>query len=739
MGSQGGAGDERFELLASIAAVANGTLPLEETVDRLLGIVVPAFADFATIVAAGDGGSWRRLGARLGPPATPEDEERLRRRQRVSEAPLGMSDPQRAASLLVSQLTDAHLQSAAVDQADLELLRSLGLGSALFVPLRARGRTLGALGCAVRADRGPYDAEDVRFAEVMSGRIALALDAAGLSETVSGLERRFEVALQSLAEAVLVRDASGAIVFANPAAAQLLEVASPDDVVGAPRGAFMRRYAVTDPLGGVLEFADLPSARAARGEHPEPMLVRNVNRQTGRERWFVDKASPVFDRTGNVSLVVTIVEDVTEVKRAEVTQRLLAEAGRELSSSLDYEQTLQRVARLAVPDFADWCGVRIRGAGELLDQVAVAHVDPAKVTLAREFGERYPSRLSDPRGVAEVIRTGEPQVINITEELLAATDASEEQIEFVRQLEMRSLLIVPLAVAGKPPIGALTLVRAESGRAFTDDDLTTALELGRRAGTAVENARLYTELSQIAGTLQQSLLPPELPDLPGVRLASLYRAAGTQNDVGGDFYDVFAVPSGWVAVVGDVAGRGAEAAALTSLARYTLRTASRLLDDPLGAVQQLNLALLERSRLSLVSVCYVLVREDGDQMSADVILAGHPPAYRLHEGEPEPVGAFAPFLGLEDTGGWQISSVELAAGDQLVLYTDGVTDTVGETERFGERRLAEALRGSPSADDTVRQVHDALYQFARGPQSDDTAILVLERIPARLPAGSRVR
>ncbi|HET9719290.1 MAG TPA: PAS domain-containing protein [Solirubrobacteraceae bacterium] len=300
MGIQGGAADERFELLAGIAEVANAPLLLEETVDRLLSIVVPAFADFATIVAAGDGGVWRRLGAQLSGPLAPEDLERLGRRQRVSQAPLGMGDPRRATSLLVSELTDEHLQSAAVDQADLELLRSLGLGSAVFVPLRARGRTLGGLGCAVRDDRGRYDGGDLRFAEVMCGRIALALDAAGLSETVSGLERRFEVALQSLAEAVLVRDATGAIVFANPAAAQLLEVASPDEVVSAPRGEFMRRYAVSDPSGGALELDDMPSARAARGEHPEPMLVRNVNRRTGRERWFVDKASPVFDRHGNV-------------------------------------------------------------------------------------------------------------------------------------------------------------------------------------------------------------------------------------------------------------------------------------------------------------------------------------------------------------------------------------------------------------------------------------------------------
>ena len=736
MGKFAGPAEERFELLAQVAGVATGALPLTDTVDRLLEILVPGFADYASIIAAGDSGTWRRLGTRMGPPATAEQQRRLRVRLRVSPAPLGQSDPRRAVSRLLSPLTDEDLQSVAVDGADLEFLRSLDLRSNLFVPLKARGRTLGALVCATRGETPPFGPEDLRFADVLGGRVALALDAAGLSETVSSLERRFEVALHNLAEAVLVRDASGATVFANQAAARMLEVESPDEVVGAPRGDFMRRYEVLDEEGNSVDLSRLPSARAARGEHPEPMLVRNVSRSTGRERWLVDKASPVFGPDGEVSLVVTVVEDVTEVKRAELAQRLLAEAGRVLASSLDYEQTLQGVAQLAVPGFADWCGVRVRGGGDQLQQVAVAHVDPDMAALAREFGERYPSRLSDPGGVSEVIRTGRPTLVDITPELLAASQASEEQLEFVRRLQMRSVLIVPLAVADQPPTGALTLVRAESGRVFTEDDLTVALELGRRAGTAVENARLYTERSHIAKTLQQSLLPPELPDVPGFRLASLYRAAGAQNDVGGDFYDVFPVSGGWVAVVGDVAGRGAEAAALTSLARYTLRTAARLLEDPLDAVQELNLALLERPRLSLVSVCYVVIREPDGGVSADVILAGHPPAYHLHDGRPEPVGQFAPFLGLSDSQSWRPTRVELAAGDQLVLYTDGVTDTVGETERFGEARLAETLRSSPGARDSVDHVHDALKRFSRGPQSDDTAILVLERVTVgdRAPA-----
>jgi serine phosphatase RsbU (regulator of sigma subunit) len=238
---------------------------------------------------------------------------------------------------------------------------------------------------------------------------------------------------------------------------------------------------------------------------------------------------------------------------------------------------------------------------------------------------------------------------------------------------------------------------------------------------------MYRERSLIASTLQRSLLPPELPDLPGFRLAGAYQAAGEQNDVGGDFYDAFEVPGGWMVLVGDVAGRGAEAAALTSLSRYTLRTAGRLLGDPIAAFEQLNDALREREGLSLVSVCCVLLRSEGGQARADVVLAGHPPAFRVASGTPSPVGVFAPFLGAYEHGGWEAVSTELTAGDQLVLYTDGVIDTVGEQERFGEERLFATLRDGESAADTVARIERAVKSFAQGPQVDDLAVLVVER------------
>ncbi len=302
------------------------------------------------------------------------------------------------------------------------------------------------------------------------------------------------------------------------------------------------------------------------------------------------------------------------------------------------------------------------------------------------------------------------------------------------------MLIVPLAVAGHAPFGTLSLVMAESGRTFDADDLAVAEELARRAAMAVENARLYTERSRVAATLQHSLLPPELPEVPGFALASLYRPAGEDSEVGGDFYDAFPVSDGWMVVVGDVTGHGAEAAALTSQSRHTLQTAARLLGDPVAAVQQLNVALLERPQLSLVSLCCATLRVDGDEVVADVLLAGHPSAYHLHGGEHRLVGAQAQLLGFDARGGWETRTVRLDPGDLLVLYTDGVIDTYGETERFGEARLTEVLRKATDPADAVRRIDAALTAFGDGPQRDDTAVLAVQRTltPSRsaTPSGS---
>ena len=718
----------RFQLLTGVSEVADGSLNLDETVARLLALLVPTLADMAALDALGPDDDLRRIGARVaGPNAQEAEAAFLRRRLPGADAPVGS---QRAAATgatqLVRELSDDHLRLIAHDAHDLQVLLGIGLRSVLFVPLRARGRTIGALALGVGRSGRTLESDDVEFVEVLAGRIALTLDNAGLSASVSSLERQLEATLSSLAEAVTVQNREQTV-YANPAAVRLLGLESPDELVNARRGELMSRFDVFHEDGRRVTLEELPGLRLLAGETPEPLLVRNVVKATGQERWLLNKASPVHDEGGQVTLAVNVIEDVTEVKRAELAQRLLAEAGEVLSSSLDYERTLQEVSRLAVPQLADWCGVSMPGEHGLIKQVAVAHVDPEKVALAWRMGERYPSRMDEEEGTAEVIRSGVSQMINeIPEGALAEAARDPEHLEMLEGLGMRAVIIVPLR-SGRETTGALALVSAESGRVFTDGDLALAEELGRRAGTAVENARLYTERSQIAKTLQQGLLPPQLPEMPGWSLGTLYLPAGDENEVGGDFYDAFPVEDGWMVVVGDVAGRGAAAAALTSLARYTLRTAGELLGDPVQAVERLNATLCTRPELSLVAVCCVLLRERDGVATATLVCAGHPLQYLVRDGEADHVGEFGRFAGAFPDSRWQPVEIEVAPGDQLVLHTDGVMDTVGEAGRFGEQRLAEALATASTPADVVERVDAALSSFAHGPQADDTALLAVQR------------
>jgi PAS domain S-box-containing protein len=560
-------------------------------------------------------------------------------------------------------------------------------------------------------------------------------------ERLATTEAQLTAALGGLAEAVTVQDADGQLVYANQAAAHALGYGSPEDLTGTPVNEIVDTFESFTEDGKPLDVEALPGRRVLRGEEPEPLVVRAIDTRTGVERWSVTKASAVRDREGRVRLAINVIEDITEVKRAELAQRLLAESSAALASSLDYERTLGEVARLAVPELADWCSVSLPDDRHgLIRQVATAHIDPAKVEFGKEYYRRFPARMSDPEGVAAVIREGRPQLFpQVTDEQIDESIVDPEQRELLRGIGMRSVMIVPM-VAGGHTIGAISFVTAESGRVFSAADLALAEELGRRAGTAVENARMYTERSYIAHTLQAGLLPPNLPEIPGFETATLYRPAGEENWVGGDFYDAFAVSGGWLVLVGDVVGRGAEAAALTALARYTLRTAGKLLGSPLDAVHELNRELVERGRagIALCTVCLVLLREgDNGTAHADVVCTGHPPPLIVRGGSASAVDASGPMLGVAADALWAVTSVALAPDDLLVLYTDGVLDARGANERFGEERLVQAVAAASGARDAVRRINTALEAFRRGSDADDTAVVAVTRAAVRVPVDAQ--
>ena len=269
------------------------------------------------------------------------------------------------------------------------------------------------------------------------------------------------------------------------------------------------------------------------------------DRESGQEHWSLVKATPIRDDRGNVSLVVNIFDDVTEQKRIEIEERLLAEASRLLSASLDYETTLDNVAHLAVPLFADWCAVDIVDDRGELKQVALAHADPSKIEMAERLRERYPPDPRAERGAPQVLRSGEPELYpDIPDELLVeAAESERAPVDAAKPRQSCRRSSCRWSSSGQT-LGVISFLTAESGRRFGQRDVDLAMELARRAGAAVENARLYAERSHIAQTLQRSLLPPVLPDIPGVEVAARFRPAGAGYDVGGDFYDVFNTGAG---------------------------------------------------------------------------------------------------------------------------------------------------------------------------------------------------
>ncbi|MFL5824928.1 MAG: GAF domain-containing protein, partial [Thermoleophilaceae bacterium] len=508
---------DRFEVLAAVAAVADGSLRLTEAVDEILDRVVPTFADLAAIDVLEDSGVPRRLGARVhGPGGAEVQQALLQRKPTTADARSGTtSDAASGRPKLLREVPDSALSAIAAGEEDLALLRSLELGSVIFVPLRARGRSFGALGVALRNDRRRYDEDDLRFAEILAGRVGLALDNAGLFTELESVERRLDAVVSELAEAVTVQDANGRVIYANQAAAELMGYAAPEAMMRDDPDDMIARYELRHEDGTPVAAEELPGRNLIQGGPATALLFRVIEKSTGIERWRLTKATAVRDGDGNVLYAVNIIEDLTDVKRAQRTQQLLAEASAALASSLDYAQTLEQVAHMAVPSFADWCTVGLPADDGTLPLVAFAHVNERKAEIGRQVRDEYPPRVDEDGASADAINSGVSTLRrNITEERLRAAARDERHFELLRQMGTKSLMAVPI-LAGTRPVGVLSFGNTESHRQFDEDDLALAQELGRRAGMAVENARLYTERTQIATTLQRELLPPALPSIPG--------------------------------------------------------------------------------------------------------------------------------------------------------------------------------------------------------------------------------
>jgi serine phosphatase RsbU (regulator of sigma subunit)/PAS domain-containing protein len=715
----------QIRLLAEAAQITDGAADVEDALRRLVRLLVPDLGDAAWIDVAGPGGELRRLATRVAGDDAAELEAWLLDRP-LAHPPGTLS---RSAEVLagegaqISDLDPPTVDRIAAGPDDRRRLAQSGLRMAMAVPLAVHDRTLGVLSLGTGPSGRRFGPADLAFAELLAGRAALALANAQLVGRLSAAQERLDGILGALAEAVTVHDAAGRILYANRAAADLLGVAGVEDLLAADPGELIARYATTDEDGKPIPGDALPGYRVIRGEAPEPLLTRTVLRDTGDVRWLLTKATPLPGESGQV-LAVNVIEDVTDETEARLRERFLTDAGKALASSLDYEETLQRVARLAVPRMADWCAVELPDERGTLHQVALAHVDPEKISTALELRERWPPDPDAPMGTHAVLRSGQAQIVpEVTDAMLVAGAQDEEHLARIRELGLSSGMIVPM-VAGGRTLGVLSLVFA-GDRRYSEDDLPVAEELAARAATAVENARLYTERSTAARTLQASLLPDRLPTLHGWRAAADYRAGEAGVDVGGDFYDVFPVPDGAVVILGDVTGKGVAAAALTSLVRHTARTGAHFDSCPSALLALVNTALRRQDRVAPVTMLCGLLRAGELTLAA----GGHPLPLLKRAGEPvRKVGEPGLLLGAVDTyAGARDVVIPLAPGDTLLLYTDGVTDTPGERGRFGEAGLLAAVDGAPEDPDAVlARVKAALDAFQRGTVVDDRAMLALQ-------------
>jgi len=730
----------RSGLLAEASSQLGRSLDPQEVAQSVADLTVPTFADLSIVELLRADGTLERDAMALADPAKrPVAEEYIRLYPLDMDSPVGSPQVIRTGEpQLLPELPPDFVDIAAPDPRQREVLEGIGFTSIMIVPLRARGRVIGDLALAMTESGRRYGEEDLALAQQLASRCALALDNARLfaelTEAASAAHRSGEevnTILGGVADAVTAQAPDGTLVYANEAAVRLVGHDSVEALLAASPGEITGRFEMTDEHGAPLAIERLPGRRALLGEEPEPLVVRSRMAGTREWRWARVKSTPVFEPDGRVRLAINVIEDITELKRAEQGQRFLAEAGRVLAGSLDYEETLASVARLAVPDIADWCAVDALVDGEL-KRLATAHTDPRKVAEVLEIGERYPPDPSSPQGIHAILRSGRSEIYpEISDELLVAAARDERHLALLRSIGMSSAMAVPMISRGTV-VGVITFVSAETGYHFDDGDLTLAENLASRAATAIENSRLYAARSAIARTLQASLLPPTLPEVPGFELAAVYRSAREGTEVGGDFYDVFNTAADqWYVIVGDVCGKGAEAAAVTAMARYTIRAAAVRRRSPAAILRLLGEAMLRQETPELAgrfcTIACLHLDLSRSPARATVACGGHPlPAVLRADGTVEELGTEGTLLGLVERPELHDRAGDLHSGDVVVLYTDGLTEAGAPAQVWSPEDLADVLRRA--AGKAPQEIVDHAVREALGAARaarDDIAVVAL--------------
>jgi serine phosphatase RsbU (regulator of sigma subunit) len=424
-----------------------------------------------------------------------------------------------------------------------------------------------------------------------------------------------------------------------------------------------------------------------------------------------------------------------KLDREQGASDLLAEAGALMEDALDQQDRAQHLVELAVPALGDVAMVDMLTPEGNIVRAAIRGRNPEIADAFLNLRSEVPIRLNSPHPVAEVIRTGQTQLLDqLSDEQVDAITSKESERSLLRKHRFNSCMVLPLGARGSV-LGALTLWIMRPVNAFDETARRTAKRLADRSALALDNARLHEQQSHIAAVLQHSLLPGTLPEISGFDAASRFLAAGEAYEVGGDFYDVFRTGSGtWTAVIGDVCGKGPEAAALTALARYTVRTASDPERPPSDVLRTLHDSITAEHadlRFCTAALAQIHVPANGNgSASLTVALGGHPlPLVLRKDGTVDQIGRPGTLLGALPSPALADADAKLGVGDSLVLYTDGMFDLRDRSQSDDPDWLPKQLAraAGKSADEIAEELARAAIGRQGGEPRDDIAVLVLHR------------
>jgi PAS domain S-box-containing protein len=540
-------------------------------------------------------------------------------------------------------------------------------------------------------------------------------------------ESRTRLVLDTSPDAFVTVDRDGIIVFWNVAAEELFGW-SASEAIGKPM-----RSLIVPP-----EFRERTDSRRRAliaGEGPVATAIFDVEylrRDGGR---FPGEATVSKVVVGDEVLISGFIRDVTERRRRqqEREQLLMAQAAQEEAEKVaEMVRGMQvlvdaALAHRTMDDIVSDLVPRIR---------AVLEADAATIFLTDESdSDRLrlgASSLGTTRDEVEPFPFGDGfagRVASTREAtLMRGPDPGDLRDPGMRSLEIDSLIGVPL-LADNAVIGVL-IVCASPPRHFSEDDMSLLRLAADRVALAIAHARVYEREHRIAETLQRSLLPESLPQLPGLEVAARYRPAATEAEVGGDWYDVIPIPGGAAGLVmGDVAGKGLDAASMVGGLRSALRAYALEGHEPAKVVDQLNRLLWTEAEDSQMATLLYLVVDPG-QSVARWVNAGHPPPLLLPgDGEPRYLeGSSSVPLGVLPFPGYRELSAELRPGGTILLYTDGLVERPGSHIADGLGRLASLVQGAPRDPEALLD-HLLATLVPTAGTPDDVALLALHNIP----------